>query len=141
MAGSVTIYEAKRAQVNSTLQDKDKTEIHEFLMTADDSDGSFTSKASDKTINGWITKVTTDPGATAPTDNYDLTLSDADGVDVMGGALANRDEAVSEQAMPLIGGAYGPVRVDSILTLAGSNNSVNDATVLVKVYVTKEINA
>lgn len=141
MAGLVTTYEAQRAQANPSLQNKDKTEIHVFEILADDSDGSIASKETDKAIHGWITKVTTDPGTTAPTDDYDLTLSDADGVDVMGGALGDRDTSVSEQAMPLVGGAYGPVRVDSVLTLAGSGNSVNDALITVKVYVTKEQNA
>src|SRR4030043_2102612 len=39
----------------------------------------------------YIIMVETDPGATAPSDNYDITITDARGVDVMGGALANRD--------------------------------------------------
>lgn len=137
MAGTTT-YEAKRAQANPTLQNKDKTEIHEFVMTADASDGSLASKASDKSIHGYITKVVTDPGSPAPTDDYDLTISDADGVDVMGGTLGNRDTANSEQALPLIGAGYGTVRVDSVLTLAGSGNSVNSAVITVKVYVSKE---
>ena len=33
---------------------------------------------------GCIAKVNTNPGSTAPTDNYDITLTDDDGVDLMG---------------------------------------------------------
>jgi hypothetical protein len=136
MAGTTT-YQIERAQSNPSLQDKDKSEIHTFEIIADAADGSIASKASDKSIHGWITKVITDPGATAPTADYDLTLSDPDGVDVMGGELNDRSATVSEQAMPLVGSAYGPVRVDGILTLSGSNNSVNSAEVTVKVHVSK----
>ena len=42
----------------------------------------------------------TNPGATAPTDNYDIVVNDADSVDVAAGVLANRDTANSEQAYP-----------------------------------------
>lgn len=47
---------------------------------------------------GQIYRVVTEPGAmVAPTDNYDIVLKNAIGVDVLNGALANRDTANSEQ--------------------------------------------
>lgn len=49
---------------------------------------------------GEVLALVTDPGATAPTDNYDLTITDADGYDVMQGAGANRDTANTETAVP-----------------------------------------
>lgn len=51
-------------------------------------------------INGTILRVVTDPGATAPTDNYDLTLVDEFGLDLFTGGGANRDTANSEQFVP-----------------------------------------
>lgn len=45
--------------------------------------------------------VATDPGTTAPADNYDITLEDSEGLDVMGGGLVNRDTANVEYAQPL----------------------------------------
>lgn len=48
------------------------------------------------TYNGEIIELVTDPGATAPTDNYDITINDADGNDVLAGAGADRDTANTE---------------------------------------------
>jgi len=92
---------------------------------------------STKSLAGYIVKVVTDPGATAPTDNYDITLTDSDSVDVMGGALANRDQSSTEQAVPKIGAAYGASFFIGTLTLNLSNNSVNSATGEVKVYISR----
>ena len=46
--------------------------------------------------DGKIIGLTTDPGATAPTDDYDLVVTDAEGDDVLLGAGANRDTANTE---------------------------------------------
>ena len=67
-------------------------------------------------LRGFIVKVDTNPGATAPTDNYDITLTNADSVDVMEGALANRDTANTEQVIP-----SDPPYIDSELTLNIAN--------------------
>jgi len=42
----------------------------------------------------------TDPGSTAPDDNYDITITDSEGYDVMQGAGANRDTSNTETAVP-----------------------------------------
>ena len=78
----------------------------------------------------------TDPGTTAPTDNYDITVDEAlvaggstvNTTDVMGGEAMNRDTATSEQAVPLVGGVYGARAIMGGLTITVSNNSVNSAT-------------
>jgi hypothetical protein len=54
-------------------------------------------------IVGELVRGVTDPGATAPTDNYDIVITDEEGVDVLAacvaaGRLADRDTANSEQA-------------------------------------------
>ena len=67
-------------------------------------------------LMGFIYKVDTNPGATAPTDQYDITLTNADGVDVMAGALANRATATTEQVIP-----SDPPYVDSELSLNITN--------------------
>lgn len=51
-------------------------------------------------VDGAIVRVVTNPGATAPSDNWDLTLVDEDGVDVLAGEGANRDTSNSEQIYP-----------------------------------------
>lgn len=65
----------------------------------------------DSWIQGWyLFKVQTKPGAGAaqPDDDYDITITDAEGHDVMGGELANRDESNTEEAIPKIDTVYGP---------------------------------
>jgi hypothetical protein len=80
-----------------------------------------------KPISGELLRIVTNPGATAPTDNYDVVINDADGVDVAGGLLANRDTANSEQVIPVLETTVGantyahrPV-VDGPLSLVISN--------------------
>jgi hypothetical protein len=69
-------------------------------------------------FKGFIRKIETIPGlsgdlaTTLPTDAYDITLTDAYGADVAGGALANRSGAVAEQVVP-----SASVAVDSELTI------------------------
>ena len=89
-------------------------------------------------MHGWyVVMVVTDPGATAPTDDYDLTIVDRNSVDIMGGALANRDTANSEQAVPIVSTAYSPRPVIDRLTLTMSGNAVNAATGAVVIYLSK----
>lgn len=105
-----------------------------FSWTADSGDGSVPSTAS-MNIQGYVILVVTDPGTPAPTDNYDITLTDENGVDVMGGTLANRDASNTEQAVPKIGNVYGGRWVSGTVTLNISNNSVGGAKGIVKVYI------
>lgn len=58
------------------------------------SDGSATGEVE---LDGQLVKFVTNPGATAPTDDYDITLVDEDGIDVAQGLLANRDTSNSEE--------------------------------------------
>ena len=95
--------------------------------------GAVTAKAG-PAIDGMVILVETNPGSTAPTDNYDLTLTDSGGADVMGGSLANRDSTTTERAMPLQNGNYTGVPVHGPLTLNISGNSVSAATGTVTVY-------
>lgn len=76
----------------------------------------------------------TDPGSTAPTDNYDITIEDSDGVDVLGGAGANRDAANTERVMPLYGTTPHPCPINGKLTIKIANNAVNGAKGLIKLY-------
>lgn len=84
---------------------------------------------------GCIAKVVTNPGSTAPTDNYDITLTDADDVDLMGGELADRDTANSEVAVPKIDTTFGCVVVTDPFTLNISGQSVSAAIGNVIVYI------
>jgi hypothetical protein len=91
MAGTVSItYSETRAGVRSVT----------WAWTSDASgDASGTDT---KFLSGQVVRFVTNPGATAPTDNYDIVINDGDGVDIAAGCLANRDTANSEQAVPIV---------------------------------------
>lgn len=93
-----------------------------FTCTGDAANGTFPNTTT-KVIRGWIIIAETNPGSTGPTDDYDIVLNTASGVDVMGGALANRDEANTERATPAMSGW-----INGTLTQVVSNASVNSAT-------------
>lgn len=84
-------------------------------------------------VIGIIERVVTDPGANAPDDNYDVTLIDEDGLDVLQGRGADRDTANSEQIYPGISRTDGtnaviaPVSVhgDLLLTIANCGANKN----------------
>lgn len=110
--------------------------VLEFDMTTIASSSTFTAFASTPhRVDGYVVKAVTNPGATGPTDNYDITLTDSEGCDCMGGTLADRDITNTEQATPLIGTAYyGHSFVEGPLTCTITNNAVVNATTKVSVY-------
>jgi len=107
--------------------------IYTYTMTADSADGSFPATAS-RPIDGWIIRVETNPGATAPTALWGLTLLDQDGLDVMGGVIAagattGRSATATQHVMapqPYVRGA---------VTITPTGNSVNSAVVVLRITV------
>jgi hypothetical protein len=79
-------------------------------------------------ITGWyLYSVETNPGSVAPTDDYDIVINDADGLDIVGGLLANRD--VTNTELILVGTAtHGYPVVRSDLSVVWSNQAVHSAT-------------
>lgn len=66
--------------------------------TSDDSTGAVSGTT--KKIVGELIKAIIDPSATAPTDDYDITITDEEGVDVLAlckTGLGDRDTTTSEQ--------------------------------------------
>ena len=136
--GTVTqTYEVNRNTNVSTLT---------FTFTADSAlatvPSTTTSTAITEAIAGLcIYEVITNPGATKPTDNYDIVLNDADGVDMMGGTLADRDETNSERAVPLLMTTKlgtevpGCSLVNGAMTLVITNQNVPSATGTVKIFL------
>ena len=80
-------------------------------------------------IKGWyFYSGETNPGVTAPTTLYDITILDADGADLAGGVLMNRSATVTEGPTAIGLGSTGhPPMVRGDLTFTLSNNSVNAA--------------
>jgi len=72
----------------------------------------------DLDITGWIHEIETDPdGTTVPTASYDITLLNANGRDVAGGALANRSNSATEMDKPLVNSIQQKAISDGPLTI------------------------
>lgn len=65
-------------------------------------------------FNGRLERLVTNPGAAAPTANYDVTVVDEDGVDLLGGVGADRHTSTSEQAAPVLGTYFQPAHAGTI---------------------------
>ncbi len=51
-------------------------------------------------VEGIIRGLITNPGSPAPTDNYDITILNEDGFDILNGRGVDRDTANTEQVVP-----------------------------------------
>jgi cyclophilin family peptidyl-prolyl cis-trans isomerase len=106
-----------------------------FTCTADSSDGSYPATTISTNIKGRLLQIVTDPdGDTAPQDNYDITITDSGGADMLLGVAANRDTANTEVAIVESNGAHSVVAETDSLTLNITNNNVNSAGIVIKLY-------
>ena len=113
-----------------------------FTCTADASDGSFPATATSTDITNaikgyYLYKLITNPGTTAPTANYDITITDEDGIDIMGGNAMNRHTSNSESTYPMIGTQPFAQPIIGPITLNITNNSVNSAGIVIKAIFVK----
>jgi hypothetical protein len=99
-------------------------------VTFDSGDGSFTATALENKIDGFLLRAVTDPGGTAPTNGYDITLIDGMGVDVLQGCLLDRSNATTEDVAIVYSGTenHPVVAPSDTLTLTITGNSVKSAT-------------
>ena len=79
-------------------------------------------------------QIVTDPQSTAPQDNYDITVTDSVGADLLLGVGANRDTSNTEIAIVESNGAHSVVAETDTLTLTITNNNVNSAGIVIKLY-------
>lgn len=97
--------------------------------TADAADGSFPDVLIEN-VGGNLLSVYVDPGTTAPTTAFDMTVElGTTGIDLLGGAGADIATAADAMITPLIGTPSVPAGFAGNLTVTLSNNSVNSATV------------
>lgn len=88
----------------------------------------------------FLCSMETVPGSTAPTNDFDITLSTAGGFDILNGAGANLDSPTPNVVYPTIDsttGQKGCVPVNSALTLSFSGNSVANATATINFFFTR----
>lgn len=107
-----------------------------FAVTFDSGDGSFADAEVTAKIAGILLDLETNPGGTAPTDDYDVTIEDQHGHDVLEGVGADRDTADTEK-VPIVyaqTALHPAVDETDTLTLKISGNAVNSATTVVEVY-------
>ncbi len=117
-----------------------------------DSTGAVTSTASTILIRGIIDQIITDPDTSvapaiedssgrAPTTLYDITLTNTIGLDVAGGALANRSATATEIVKPMMIMSVAqddtiPISIinNSKLTTAVTNNKIGAAKGHIYIY-------
>lgn len=91
-------------------------------------DGSLTAYTSEISFNGIIYMAVVNPDTSTAgvymTPSYDITVTNEQGVDIFGGALADLDSSLSEARIPLYttGVYYTPI-VNDNLTITLTNNS------------------
>jgi hypothetical protein len=87
-------------------------------------------------IEGRLLALVTNPGATAPTDNYDLTVEDQHGHDVLEGVGANRSTSATQKVAVVYSGTGTHPAIDEgdTLTLKIANNAVNGAQIVAEIY-------
>ena len=89
MAGTVTVTESTFSKVKKIKWS--------WTSTA----GGAADLVTNEAYFGEVLSVVTNPDdSAAPTDNYDITITDVEGYDVLQGAGANRDTANTETAVP-----------------------------------------
>lgn len=126
MAGTIT----------QTIDKRGPISVITLTCTADAADASYPETVLATKISGKLLALETNPGATAPTDNYDIALDDAEGHDVLEGKGANRDTANTEKVSAVRGvGEYSEVAKSDVLTFKITNNLVNSAIVVAKLYI------
>ena len=132
MAGTVVQTHTKRGPIG----------LITLTCTADASDASFPDTALVTKFSGELIRMVTNPGGTGPTNLYDIALDDADGIDVLYGAGDNLLIATTEEKWLAAhstaankGYLQNPViSVEDVLTWKITNNSVNSAVVVAKLY-------
>ena len=127
MAGTVTLTS------DLPLRDNEQRIIGRRIVvnaTGDASNGTFPDTTLKK-LRGYLQPVVTNPGSTAPTDNWDWAIKDSvdSTADASGTTGTDRDTANTEVAVATSSGSATPHFFDGgNYTLAISGNSVNSAT-------------
>jgi len=113
---------------NQSIKASGAYKVYKMVWVSADPEG-FTATATTQDIDGIVMLVEFVPSATAaPTDNYDCTLRNSNGIDILGdsgaagsevydGAGANLDAATTSITQPLLNGNYGAIPVNGTLTL------------------------
>ncbi len=109
----------------------DKREI-ELTCTGDGTITAFSIVPKDYKVRGfYLYSVTTDPGTSAPTEGYDITLV-VDGEDIAGGLLADRSATLTETVVIAPTTKGYPIMGDSAMAVTFANETANPSTIVIK---------
>jgi hypothetical protein len=118
--------------------------VFKLDITADADDASIDDITFNTSLIDYLVKngyyfarmVTIPSGVTAPTDNYDVTLEDANGRDLLAGTGLNRDEANTEEASPP---SFEPIQSTTLVLKVDEQdeNAVNSANIKVELHFAK----
>jgi hypothetical protein len=136
VAGSWSAVTRRNINIGKFLKDR-FIEVVEATFTGDASTGAVPDLVIPGGLYGFCVKVLTNPGAVAPTDNYDLTCIGDDGEDLFCGAGIDRDTANTEQFAPVISGGATPAPMGGGATLKIANQSVASATGKVQIWLSE----
>lgn len=129
MAGTITI--SKPIVLSRDASGRAVAQEVSISWVADAANGSIPTLAVTDFFGWWITRVVTNPGGTAPTALYDITLVDVDGLDLADGALTNRSASASEvETMTAQIGMDG-------FTVTLANNLVNSAVGVIRITMNR----
>lgn len=134
--GTITL--TSRELVDIGKSERNYIEVVTVDWAASSTDASIPTLAVD--LRGWLVKAITNPGTTAPTANYDISLTDPEdsGLDAAATLLNNRHTSTTEQVYPLISGAASPILLAGTYTISIANNSVNSATGRIIFYLAED---
>lgn len=143
VTGNVAVAETSGTTTVEILRDRDRLTDRTACYVIDwlsDAAGAVTVSFE---ASGLVQRAVTNPdgGALAPTDDYDILLNDADGIDILQGYGGNRDTANSEQIAPLIhdtGTATSftrPAMCGTVTLLITNAGNANAGTI--RIYVEK----
>lgn len=131
-AGSYTV-------TSTSVAGQDVRQV-KISWVADASDGSIPSMV--VPVNGYLYRVVTDPGSTAPTDLYDIAITDAHGLHVNSSTAFNDRSTSATQEVVLKNASstdfYDPPYIFGSVTIAHTNNSVNSATGDLYLYIRQD---
>lgn len=109
----------------------DKKEI-ELTCTGDGSITAFSIIPKNYNVRGYfLYSVTTDPGTSAPTAAYDITLV-VNGEDIAGGLLADRSATNTETVLIAPTGKGYPIMGDSAMAVTFTGETANPSTIVIK---------
>jgi len=101
----------------TTVTERRSGSVKEIIYTFTSSDTGTASQATTYTYNGKLIGAVIDPGTTTPSADWDLTVTDADSIDVLNGGGADCSETATEY---IAEASLGSV-VNSALTMNVTN--------------------